>query len=77
MGTAGRALLVVLLLSALQGCADKPPPPNSIEGQYQLFNNLFPHSLDTVHIDVYEYFTCPACQQFAKDFEPALMAAYG
>ncbi len=71
------ALLVVLLLSTVQGCADKKPSPNSVEGQYELFNNLFPHSLDTVHIDVYEDFTCPACQQFANDFEPALIAAYG
>lgn len=71
------ALLVALMLVAMQGCAEKQSPPNSVDGQYELFNNLFPHSLDVVRVDVYEDFTCPACQQFANDFEPALIAAYG
>lgn len=70
-------LLLSLSLTAIPGCGEEAAPKGSIEGEYQLFNNLFPHSLDTVRIDVYEDFTCPACQQFTNDYEPALLAAYG
>lgn len=73
-----RVVTVLLVTLAVLGCSHKQTPdPSSVDGQYQPFESLFPHSLDTVHLDVYEDFTCPACQQFANDFLPPLRTAYG
>jgi predicted DsbA family dithiol-disulfide isomerase len=73
------AALSALVLATTQvvGCAEKAHAKTDVDGQYELFSNLRPHALDVVHIDVYEDFTCPACQQFANDFMPAMQAAYG
>lgn len=68
------AAMVVTLVS---GCSHKTPSKYDVEGKYELFSNVRPHSLDTVRLDVYEDFTCPACQQFANEFMPPLQSAYG
>ena len=71
------AMIACLGMLVLGACSKHQSPTNHVEGNYELFDNLRPHSLGTVHIDVYEDFTCPACQQFANDFMPPLIAAYG
>lgn len=48
-----------------------------VEGKYAAVVDLRPHALSQVSIDVYEDFTCPACQRFTLDVLPELKARYG
>ncbi|EIL97919.1 DsbA family protein [Rhodanobacter thiooxydans] len=70
-------IAVAMAVTLVTACSHKAPSKYDVEGQYELFNNVRAHSLDTVRLDVYEDFTCPACQQFANDFMPSLQSAYG
>lgn len=73
------AVTIVVAIALLSsGCARKSNiNMHKIVGRYQLFDSLYPHTLDTVQLDVYEDFTCPACQQFSNKLAPPLLAAFG
>ncbi|MBB3226074.1 putative DsbA family dithiol-disulfide isomerase [Luteibacter sp. Sphag1AF] len=62
---------------AATGCNNPTPKKSLIEGQYELFNGLIPHSRSVVQIDIYADFTCAACQQFAIETMPSLAAKFG
>jgi predicted DsbA family dithiol-disulfide isomerase len=48
-----------------------------IDGNFSAIVHLSPHALDQVHIDLYEDFTCPACQRLESTGLPAIEREFG
>ena len=74
-----RPISLVALMLALCGCGDdaRTVGGKGVAGDYAALVNLRPRMLDVVTLDIYEDFTCPACQHFSLETLPALERRYG
>lgn len=73
-----RKLLLVLLIAGGTGCDSSPAVVGgrNIDGKFSAIVSLKTGRLDRVRIDVYEDFTCGACQRFETQTLPALISRY-
>lgn len=74
------SVLAVLAALAAGGCSSGESAvvgAGGIEGRFSAIVHLAPHSLEQVHIDLYEDFTCPACQRLEAEGFPAVEREFG
>lgn len=74
-----RVACAALLTLGVVSCGNsvKVVGGQGVEGEYAAVVDLRPHALDQVSIDVYEDFTCPACQRLTQGVLPQLKTRYG
>ena len=72
--------LAILMTLVIAGCSSGDRAvvgADGIDGKFSAIVHLTPHSLEQVHIDLYEDFTCPACQRLEADGLPEIEREFG
>ena len=76
---AARIAIIAAVTLALSSCGSGAVTVggNGVAGDYFAIVDLRPKQLDVIRVEVYEDFTCPACQHFSLETLPALKRRYG
>lgn len=79
MTRSAASMACLLLAFSVGGCTPGTDVVGGrgVEGRYSALVDLRPGTLNQVALDVYEDFTCPACQTFSLEVVPALQRRYG
>jgi protein-disulfide isomerase len=72
-------LLMLACCLALSACEEHQERVGGgwVKGHYSTLVNLDPVGVERLELDIYEDFTCPACQRFEQEVLPVLQQRYG